>query len=127
LRQPVEPLREDVAVEDHRVTALGELHGSGGDCPAEYVVLVCRLGQPPLHRAVHNERREVIGPDVRASVEGGGDQPAHRRLARAGRSGDDEDRRRHAVDATELATTRAAHRTHLEQSVRRRRADGLPT
>jgi hypothetical protein len=95
LGEPVEALRKPVAVENDRVTALGEFQSGSPDRPAEHVVLVCRLGQPRLDRAVHDERPEGICLDVRAQVKGGSYQPAYRRLASTGRSGDDEDRRSH--------------------------------
>jgi hypothetical protein len=80
-----------VAVDDDRVPAIRELQGGAGDCAAKYMVLVCRVRKPRLDPTIHDERHEGVHLDVRAQVEGGGNEPAHRGFSSARRPGDDED------------------------------------
>jgi hypothetical protein len=61
MRQTTEPFRKDVAVNDDRVAALGEVHRCSSDRPAEYFVLWADSGR-------HGSTQPVTTNDMKSSI-----------------------------------------------------------
>ena len=87
--QPDDPARKERSVEDHGVSANGELDSRRPDGSANDLVARVGVGQ-----IVHNEVREVVGLEVRARFERSRDVASGARLARSAGSRHDKDCRR---------------------------------